>query len=283
MIGAVMPLPADLNSAVVPSEGPRSTVYGPVRSWRLGSSLGIDLLYSTSICSFRCVYCQLGKIEIPTIARQQWVSTATVVADLEASPWQKADVITFSGNGEPTLASNLGECLRAVKERTDKPLVVLTNGTLLSDPQVRADLQAADRVYVKLDAASNQGLKIVDNPVAGVTIEGIVAGAMQFREEYQGFLAIQSMIMPMNLSEIDGICELIRQLRPDEVQLNTPLRPVPRAWYPESRGNHQGHAPFPESYLKVLTPTEAAVLEAQIRERVGVRVVSVYQPAKDEP
>ncbi|MBM3274473.1 MAG: radical SAM protein, partial [Candidatus Sericytochromatia bacterium] len=183
-----------------------STVYGPVKSWRLGRSLGIDLLYESSICSFRCVYCQLGKIQVPTQDRRVWVPTAQVLADLERADWQSADVVTFSGNGEPTLALNLGECIRGVKARTGKPVVVLTNATLLGDPAVRADLAAADRVYVKLDAASDKMLRIVDHPVEGVTLDGILDGIKAFRAEYSGYLAIQTMVMPMNVGEVDALC-----------------------------------------------------------------------------
>ena len=262
----------------------RSAVYGPVRSWRLGQSLGIDLLWSDSICSFRCIYCQLGKINRPTRRRAIFVPTDKVLADLEASPWQEADVITFSGNGEPTLALNLGECLDEVESRTSKPTIVLTNATLLGDPAVRGDLSRAARVFVKLDAASDQGLAIVDHPVADPAdarspIAGIVDGILAFRQEYRGYLAIQTMVMPANMSELDGLCELYSRIRPDEIQLNTPLRPVPRAWYPESRGNHGGPAPVPESPLAVLTREQAREVEKIVRERTGSKVVSVYQPA----
>ena len=126
---------------------PTSTIYGPVKSWRVGQSLGVDLLFKTSICSFRCIYCQLGKIELPTRERQIYVPTEKVLEDLEASDWRSADVITLSGSGEPTLALNMGEVIRALKERTGKPVMVLTNATTLGDPQVRKELAEADRVF----------------------------------------------------------------------------------------------------------------------------------------
>lgn len=66
------------------------------------------------------------------------------MADLQANHWQEADIVTFSGSGEPTLAANLGEVLRASKALTDKPMIVLMNSTLLNNPTVRNDLAAAD-------------------------------------------------------------------------------------------------------------------------------------------
>src|SRR5438445_7291041 len=84
-----------------------SSIYGPVESWRVGKSLGVDLLLQTSICSFNCIYCQLGDIQQKTIERQIYVSTEQVARDLRQSHWEEADIITLSGNGEPTLALNL--------------------------------------------------------------------------------------------------------------------------------------------------------------------------------
>ncbi|MBI6545292.1 MAG: radical SAM protein, partial [Cyanobacteria bacterium NC_groundwater_1444_Ag_S-0.65um_54_12] len=193
-------------------------VYGPVNSWRLGRSLGVDLLLQSSICSFRCIYCQLGKIQIFTNERRIFVPTTKVLADFAASNWQNADVITLSGNGEPTLALNLGECLREIKARTDKPLIVLTNATLLGDPLVRADLQYADRVFLKLDAATPRLLQIINQPLPEITLETILAGIEAFAAEFSGYLAVQTMIMPASLPEVAALCALLVRIAPAEVQ-----------------------------------------------------------------
>jgi len=253
-----------------------STVYGPVRSWRVGNSLGIDLLFTSSICSFHCVYCQLGKILDHTMERKVYVSTEKVMEDLQASAWREADIITFSGNGEPTLALNLAEVIREIKLFTGKPVMVLTNATTLWDPQVRADLADADKVFCKLDAADDNMLQRVNRPVDGVTVRRIVDGIKALRAEYSGYLAIQAMFMPMNRSELDAMIAILNEIRPDEVQLNTPRRPVPREWFLESRGNHEG-VPYPAVQLKTVDRDEAMTIEAQIRERTGLKVVSIYR------
>ena len=259
---------------------PTSTVYGPVRSWRVGRSLGVDLLFTSSICSFRCLYCQLGKIETPTRERKVYVPTEKVLADLEASDWSSADVITLSGSGEPTLALNLGEVIQALKLRTGKPITVLTNATLLQDPQVRRDLMAADKVFCKLDAADERTLQLIDRPVEGVTLAGIVAGIKALRAEYRGHLAIQSMFMPVNHKAIEAFAALLKDIGPDEVQLNTPLRPVPKGWYLQARGNHEREtAPYESVDLVTLTREQAKALEAQLAALTGLPIVSVY---KDE-
>jgi len=259
---------------------PTSTVYGPVDSWRVGRSLGIDVLFTSSICSFRCIYCQLGKIELPTRERQVWVSTARILEDLEASDWRSADVITFSGSGEPTLALNLGEVIRAVKNRTGKPIAVLTNATLLNDPAVRADLQAADKVFCKLDAAQDSTLQLIDRPVEGINLEMIVSGIQALRAEFKGFLAIQSMWMPANLKDLEAFAALVERIQPDEVQLNTPTRPVPRAWFLAARGNYKpSEAPYEATALKHLNPDETLALRDALQQLTRVPISSVFKPS----
>lgn len=260
------------------SNAPTSTVYGPVNSWRVGRSLGVDLLFRTSICSFRCIYCQLGKIEEHVAKRDVYVPTEKVMADLEASDWQSADMITLSGSGEPTLALNLPEVIHQLKARTGKPVMVLTNATMLNDPQVRKDLMEADRVYCKLDASNDKMLQSVDRPVEGITIRTIVDGIKQLRAEYKGYMAVQSMFMPVNNRDIEDFAAILSEIQPDEVQLNTPLRPVPKGWYIEARGNHEREtAPYESVELKHLSREEALNLEARLKELTGLKIVSVYK------
>lgn len=261
---------------IQPDTATKTTVYGPVYSWRVGHSLGVDLLLKSSICSFNCIYCQLGDIQVKTAERQMFVTTDQVERDLRHSDWEKADIITFSGSGEPTLALNLGECVHMVKEYTGKPVMVLTNGTLLLDPAVRADLKEADIVAAKLDASSEEGLKRMNRPVAGVTLEKIVDGIVALRKEYTGKLCLQCMFMPANLTETDALAAIIKRIQPDEVQLNTPKRPYPLQWMLESRGNH-GEVEYPAMKLKTLSMDQAAIIESILHQKTGVPIVSVYK------
>src|SRR5688572_13838007 len=132
-----------------------STVYGPVDSWRLGRSLGVDLLCVDSVCSLRCVYCQLGRVNVRTAERRVFGRTA----------WREADCVTFSGSGEPTLAENLGEVMREVKRLTALPVNVLTNSAQLASARVRRDLRGADAVFCKLDAGEEETFRIINRPV----------------------------------------------------------------------------------------------------------------------
>jgi wyosine [tRNA(Phe)-imidazoG37] synthetase (radical SAM superfamily) len=245
-----------------------SSVYGPVRSWRVGLSLGVDLLCLNSICSFNCTYCQLGFIQVQVNERQLFVPTEKVLSDLRASDWQRSDIVTFSGSGEPTLAANLGEALEGVKRISRKPVLVLTNGTLLDQSDVQEELIGADRVYLKLDAATEKTLRRVNRPVSGVTLERIVEGASRFREKYSGILGIQMMFVYSNLKDVDRAAEILNRIQPDEVQINTPTRPYPRDWYLQSRGSHEG-VDYPAKPLKPVSRTELDAIVKRLGELTG--------------
>lgn len=242
----------------------------------MGKSLGIDLLLQTSTCSFNCVYCQLGDIQLKTAERKIYVPTDQVEKDFKHSRWQESDIITLSGNGEPTLALNLGEVIHFIKEYSQKPVMVLTNATLLNDPSVVRDLQEADIVAAKLDASSDEGLKRMNRPVPGVTLAGIIEGIINLKKSYRGKLALQCMFMPTNLSEIKNLADMINRIGPDEVQLNTPKRPYPLEWHVESRGNH-GQVDYPSAKLRVLNEIQADEIEALLQARTQIPIVSIYK------
>jgi len=248
-----------------------STVYGPVRSWRFGWSLGIDLILETSTCSFDCAYCQLGPIQDVTLERRLFVRTTRVVTDLRDQGWDDSDVVTFSGSGEPTLALNLGEALEAVGLLTGLPTIVLTNGTTLGQPAVRDALDAAGRVELKMDAVDEETFRLVNRPVEGVKLEGILAGAERLRESYRGHLALQVMVMPVSVDRFDGLVEVVRRIRPDSIHLNTPRRPRPKEFYLASRGSH-GEVPYPATPLKRVSPERLRAIGDRVAAATGVEV-----------
>jgi len=131
-------------------------IYGPVPSWRLGNSLGIDLLsQKNKICNFDYGYCQLKSTSYYTDERKQYVKTEDIIAEIRQLPVNvEIDYLTFSGRGESTLAANLGEAITAVKNLRSEPVAVLTNSALIDREDVRRDLSHADFVVAKLDASS---------------------------------------------------------------------------------------------------------------------------------
>jgi len=203
-------------------------IYGPVPSWRLGKSLGIDVLSQPSkICNFDCIYCQLGKTDYCPAQRQEFIPSADIIKELSGLPETTIDYITFSGRGEATLATNLCETLEGVRKVRKEPVAIITNAVLLSDEKVRKELLAFDFVVAKLDACFEKMLNDINRPLNKVKLSSIVDGFCAFRKQYHGKLAVQTMLIKQNAGFIKVFADIYRRIAPDEIQLNTPLRPSP--------------------------------------------------------
>lgn len=201
-------------------------IYGPVPSWRLGASLGIDLLCSRrKICTFDCIYCQLGKTSRFTTKPNIKVKTSEIIAELERLPRVNIDYITFSGRGEPSLVKDLGRVIRAVKRLDLAPVAVLTNSSLIDQVEIRENLSPADFVVCKLDAYSQDSLERINQPAKTIRFEKIIQGIKMFKKYFKGKLALQMMFIEQNKNCAQRLAELARQINPTEVQINTPLRP----------------------------------------------------------
>ena len=201
-------------------------IYGPVASWRLGRSLGIDLLNGRrKICDFDCIYCQLGKTRRFVVEPAEYISLEELNREIESIRPIDADYATFSGMGEPTLASNLGEAIEMARSILDLPIAVLTNSSLMSREDIRQRLARADMVVAKLDSPNEGLFSLVNKPASGLRFDIILDGIKRFREIYRGKLALQVMFVQANEDSAQGIAELARSISPDEVQINTPLRP----------------------------------------------------------
>jgi wyosine [tRNA(Phe)-imidazoG37] synthetase (radical SAM superfamily) len=234
------------------------TIYGPVPSWRFGRSLGVDPICSREkICSFDCVYCQLGQTKNKTMERKEYVSLGQVVQELRETDKTTSDVITFSGTGEPTLNSRLGEMISSAT-RYGLPVVVLTNSSLMHLPQVREALCEADVVSAKLDAADEVTFNQINRPLKGITFDSAVDGLKTFRKEFKGKLALQMMFVSMNKASASEMAHLAREIGPDEIQLDTPLR---------------------RSAVPPLSPDEMAGIEAHFQ---GLPFIQVYSSKKPE-
>ena len=201
-------------------------IYGPVNSWRLGSSLGIDILSQRKkICTFDCLYCQVGKAYPDSLRRRIFIPTKEIIAELKSLPNLEIDYITFSGRGEPTLAKNLGSIIRAVKRVRKERIAVLTNATLLGRRDIQKELAAVDLVEVKLDASSDIILSRVNKPVASVSFTKLIRGIKLFRRQYKGDLILQVMLLKNNIKYAKEIADIAKSIKPDHVHINTPLRP----------------------------------------------------------
>ena len=203
-----------------------SIIYGPVSSWRLGRSLGVDLVSTKGkACSFDCIYCQLGRTTHPLVEPREFVSVTQLAKELGAVGNIAVDYVTFSGTGEPTLASNLGEAIELVKSVLKLPVAVLTNSSLMPREEVRHELSQADVVVAKVDAPSEELFHQINRPVVGYTLDEILQAIQLFGEEYRGKLALQMMFIEANREYALEMARLAEWLSPNEVQINTPLRP----------------------------------------------------------
>jgi len=202
-------------------------VYGPVPSWRLGSSLGIDpLSRKEKICSYDCFYCQLGRTNILTDTRQCYVPEEMIIKELEMLPENiPIDYITLSGRGEPTLAINLGDTINAIKRIRKEAIAVITNSSLLHRQDVQNELSSADFVIAKLDAFSQESFMVINRPFQGTEFDIVIHGIKEFKRHFQGKFALQIMFIKENAQYARDIERIVRQIQPDEIQINTPLRP----------------------------------------------------------
>jgi len=200
-------------------------IYGPVYSWRLGRSLGIDLLaQDRKRCNFDCIYCQIGRQQAIVGRRQEFVPIKKIQAELKTLSKVATDYITLSGKGEPTMASNLGQMIRAIKKIMKEPVAVITNASLLGRRSVRQELMLADLVMVKLDAGREKFFRVMNNPERTIFWKKLLKGIFQFRRKYAGVFALQVMFTAENKSQAKAIANISRKLDAEAIFLNTPLR-----------------------------------------------------------
>jgi wyosine [tRNA(Phe)-imidazoG37] synthetase (radical SAM superfamily) len=211
-------------------------VFGPVPSRRLGQSLGIDTI-PLKTCNWNCVYCQLGRTVPLTNERREYFPSEAILAEVEETLTRhnpgEIDWLTFVGSGEPTLHSGLGKLIRGVKEISDLPVAVITNGSLLYVPQVRVALLEADAVMPSLDAGTPRLYRRINRPHPQTTFERLVSSLILFRREYKGKLWIEVMLIEgLNDSDqaLEDLAALLKRIQPDEVHINLPTRPPAETW-----------------------------------------------------
>jgi len=208
-------------------------LFGPVNSRRLGLSQGIDLL-PPKTCNFNCIYCEINKAPQLSCERGEHVPTKTILAEIDglledAGRVRDLDVFTITASGEPTLHTGIGTIIRHIKEKTNKPVAILTNGSQLHLKEVRQDLLAADIVIPSLDAARPESFHRVNRPAKCSTdLDTIIAGIVQFNQEFSGEIWLEILLVE-NINDtpedIAALQNAIGRIKPTRVQLNTVARP----------------------------------------------------------
>ncbi len=203
--------------------------FGPVPSRRLGFSLGIDII-PRKTCTFDCIYCQVGKTTNQELSRKSFFNPDEIVEEIitVTKDITYIDHITFSGSGEPTLNSDIGWIIREVKKRTDIPVAVITNSSLLSVEDVRNDIGIADAVLPSLDAVSEGIFQYINKPHSLIGINTIIEGIKKFSTNYKGKIWLEIMLIKgINTStgELEKFKKIAEYLGVEKVQLNTIIRP----------------------------------------------------------
>lgn len=204
-------------------------LFGPVPSRRLGKSLGVDLV-PFKVCSFDCLYCQLGCTTVKTTERKEWVPTGQVISEIER--WTRdghtADAIALAGSGEPTLHSRFGEVLHFIRKAISARSVLLSNGSLFHLDEVRESAALADIVKVTLSAWDEASWERIHRHATGIRFQDMLEGFRDFRHQYPGELWIEVFVMQginSEDAEIRKIARLANELNPQRIQLNTAVRP----------------------------------------------------------
>ncbi len=203
--------------------------YGPVPSRRLGRSLGVDLV-PFKTCSYDCIYCQLGRTTNRTTERREYVPVAAVLDELAGRLRRDPapDFIGLAGSGEPTLHARIEDLIAGIKEMTGVPVAVLTNGSLLSVPEVRAGLARADLVLPSLDAGDARSFARVNRPHPDIPFDRMTEGLVSFARGFRGTIRLEVFVLAGitdTPEEIGRIAAIAERMRPACVQLNTVARP----------------------------------------------------------
>jgi wyosine [tRNA(Phe)-imidazoG37] synthetase (radical SAM superfamily) len=211
--------------------------FGPVPSRRLGRSLGINNI-PPKVCSYSCVYCQLGRTIQMSADRRTFHHPDAVVAavrkKVEAArrARERVDYLTFVPDGEPTLDANLGKTMRALRP-LGIPMAVITNGSLLGRADVRADLTEADWVSVKVDAVREEAWRRVNRPHGRVPLGPMLDGAQAFAAGFAGHLVTETMVLDgLNdgEEELRATAGFVAELSPATAYLAVPVRPPAEPW-----------------------------------------------------
>jgi wyosine [tRNA(Phe)-imidazoG37] synthetase (radical SAM superfamily) len=171
-----------------------------------------------------------------TNVRRQYRSTQAVLSDLRKALQdcrEKIEWITFVGSGEPTLHIDIGLLIREIKDLTDIPVAVITNGSLLHDAGVAEELAVADAVLPSLDAGDEALYRAINRPHPDLGYDSLRRGLRAFREHYHGRMWVEVMLVAdMNDTEpaLLDLAEALREISPEEVHITTPFRPTAESW-----------------------------------------------------
>ena len=204
-------------------------IFGPVPSRRLGRSIGVSPIPKKT-CNYSCIFCQLGRTDRMSNTRKVFFPVKDILDEFDIclKDNREFDVVSLVGEGEPTLYAELGKLIKGIKERTSKPVAVITNGALLYDEEVRRDLTEADIVLPSLDSYDEESYRKIDRPHGSLKFDRTFEGLVKFSKEFKGQIFMELMLMD-GINDDDASLKkfkkLLSQVRYDKLYINTPVRP----------------------------------------------------------
>ncbi len=218
------------------------TVFGPIHSRRLGNSLGVNLLpRNGKVCNFDCIYCEcgwnkdgVGGEALPTAAQVRSALEDKLAALLLDGT--SIDSITFSGDGEPSLNPEFPRIIDDTLALRDAycpgaKVSVLSNATRVHIPEVFDALSKVDNPIMKIDAPTNELVRLINNPAPGYDVASVVEALKRFKGDF----CLQTMFLrsPAFRSDapevLDGWKAIVRELRPRQIMVYTIDRPTPQS------------------------------------------------------
>ena len=212
-----------------------SLTFGPIPSRRLGRSIGINNI-PPKICSYGCIYCQIGRaIKMDNQRREYYKPEEVVEAVREKVKKVKEageviDYLTFVPDGESTLDINLGEEVRQLKE-LGIPQAIISNSSLIDHEDVRRELMELDLVSLKVDSVIRDTWKKINKPHSRIDLNKVLEGLQIFAREYKGKLITETMLIDGindTHESIEQTAEFISRLKPHTAYISIPTRPPAR-------------------------------------------------------
>ncbi|SEU15075.1 Wyosine [tRNA(Phe)-imidazoG37] synthetase, radical SAM superfamily [Draconibacterium orientale] len=206
--------------------------FGPVTSRRLGLSLGINNIVSRKVCSYSCIYCQIGETRHMSTNQEVFYAPKKLFKNVEEhlsmlDELHRPDYLTFVSNGEPTLDKNLGEAIQMLR-KFEIPIAVITNASLLHHENVRRNLMEADWVSVKVDTTDELTWKKINRPHSSIKLDQVLEGINQFATVYKGKLHSETMLINSyndSSEQVEQTASFISKINPDTAYLSIPTRP----------------------------------------------------------
>ena len=211
--------------------------FGPIPSRRLGRSLGVNNI-PPKVCTYSCVYCQLGRTIRMQVDRRSFYAPEEVLRDVREqveksrAAGERIDYLTFVPDGEPTLDVNLGREIELLRPLSI-PIAVITNGSLLWREDVQEDLTGADWISLKVDSVREPIWRRTDRPHGSLRLPVILEGLLSFARFYEGTLVTETMLVEgVNDDEasLREVAEFLARLKPARAYISVPTRPPAEKW-----------------------------------------------------